>query len=124
MSYEKFMLDADHCGMFHRFAQGIALDDNGFAMDGMREVGPGNHFFGCAHTIANYETAFHEPELSDNSSFEQWRDSGAKDAALRANAHWKEALKGYEPPPMDLAVDEALKEFIARKKERVPDAWH
>jgi trimethylamine---corrinoid protein Co-methyltransferase len=124
MSYEKFMLDADHCGMFHRFAQGIALDDNGFAMDGMREVGPGNHFFGCAHTIANYETAFHEPELSDNSSFEQWRDSGAKDAALRANARWKVALKSYEPPPIDLAIDEALKAFIARKKEKMPDAWH
>ena len=36
-----------------------------------RENGPGKHFFDCAHTMANYETAFFESPLSDNASFEQ-----------------------------------------------------
>ncbi|MEZ5773951.1 MAG: trimethylamine methyltransferase family protein [Hyphomicrobiaceae bacterium] len=124
MSYEKFVLDADHCGMMHRFAEGIALDDNGFAMDGFREVGPGSHFFGCSHTMANYETAFHEPELSDNQSFEKWQEMGSEDAAIRANRRWKEMLAAYEPPPLDPGIDEALKAFIAKRKEEMPDAWH
>ncbi len=124
MSYEKFVLDADHCGMMHRLAEGIALDDNGFAMSAFEEVGPGNHFFGSKHTFANYETAFHEPELSDNASFEQWRDMGGEDAAQRANRRWKEMLAAYQPPPMDEGTDEALKAFVAKRKESMPDAWH
>lgn len=124
MSYEKFVLDADHCGMMHRMADGISLDENGFAMSAFHEVGPGNHFFGSQHTFTNYETAFHEPELSDNASFEQWRDMGGEDSTHRANRRWKEMLQAYEPPPMDPAKDEALKAFIAKRKESMPDAWH
>mgnify|MGYP000750609157 CR=1 FL=1 len=33
------------------------LSDNGQAMDAIRDVGPGKHFLGCAHTMANYTTA-------------------------------------------------------------------
>ena len=53
-------------------------------MDAFSEVGPGNHFFGCAHTMANYESAFYESELSDTQSFENWRDQGEKTAEARA----------------------------------------
>jgi trimethylamine--corrinoid protein Co-methyltransferase len=124
MSYEKLVLDADHCGMMHRLAQGIALDENGFAFGAFQEVGPGSHFFGSKHTFANYETAFHEPELSDNASFEQWRDMGGEDSTQRANRRWKEMLAAYEPPPIDPGVDEALREFVAKRKTSMPDAWH
>jgi len=41
-------------------------------------VGPGKHFFGCAHTLRNYETAYWDSGVSDNNSFEQWRDAGEK----------------------------------------------
>jgi trimethylamine--corrinoid protein Co-methyltransferase len=124
MDYEKFVLDADHLGMMHVFMKGLALDDNAFAMDAFREVGPGSHFLGCAHTMANYETAFIEPELSDSTSFEQWRDAGEKDARTRAHARWTEMLARYEAPAIDPGVDEALKAFVAKRKAELPDAWH
>ncbi len=124
MGYEKFMLDADHLGMMHVFMGGVNLDDNGFALDGFREVGPGQHFFGCAHTMANYETAFHTPELADNDSFEQWRDAGGHDAEARAHQRWKQVLAAVESPPLDEGIDEALREFIARKKSAMPDSWY
>jgi len=124
MDYEKFMLDADHLGMMHVFMNGMALDDNAFAMDAFREHGPGHHFFDCAHTLANYETAFHEPGLSDNSSFEQWGERGAKDSRVRAHEAWKKVLRDYEAPPLDPGIDEALCEFVARRKAEMPDAWY
>ncbi len=124
MGYEKFVLDADFCGALHTYVKGLSLDENQLALDAFREVGPGNHFFGCGHTLRNYETAFWDSELADNNSFEQWRDDGGKDALLRASAKWKAMLHAYEPPPLDAAIDEALQAFIARKKESVPDAWH
>jgi trimethylamine--corrinoid protein Co-methyltransferase len=124
MGYEKFVIDADHLGMMHVFLRGLALDDNAFALDAFREVGPGKHFLGCAHTMANYLTAFYDPELADNNSFEQWRDAGEQDIQARAHARWKEMLAAYEPPPIDQAVDEALQDFMARKKASIPDMWH
>jgi trimethylamine--corrinoid protein Co-methyltransferase len=85
MSYEKFVMDAEQCGAFDVVGRGLSLDDNGFAMDAFRELGPGNHFLGSAHTLRNYETAFFDFELSDNNSFEQWSLEGARDIVWRAN---------------------------------------
>jgi trimethylamine---corrinoid protein Co-methyltransferase len=121
MSYEKFVMDLDQCGLMHVIAAGLALDANGFALDAFREVGPGKHFLGCAHTLRNYETAFFDAELSDNNSFEQWQQEGAHDIGWRATRRWQSLLAGYEPPPLDRAIDEALQEYIARRKASMPD---
>lgn len=119
--YEKFIIDADQLTMFQRFAEGIDLSANGQALDAIREVGPGSHFLGCSHTQANFETAFWRSAVADNNSFEQWRDDGGKDAVERANAMWKRQLREYEPPPLDPGIDEALADFIARRKAVLPD---
>ena len=122
MGYEKFVMDADQAGMMHTMLAGVDLSDNGQALDAIREVGPGKHFLGCAHTQANFETAFYRSPLADNNSFEQWDAEGAKDMNQRANALWKKQLAEYVEPPLDVAVDEALVEFIARKKASFPDS--
>ena len=121
-SYEKFVMDGDQLGMMQALAGGIDLSENGQAMDAVREVGPGNHFLGCAHTQANFQTAFFRSSIADNNSLEQWEEEGSKDAALRANALYKKMLAEYEAPPLDPAIDEALTAFIETKKASMPDA--
>lgn len=121
MSYEKFVMDAEQCGAFHVIGRGLALDENGFALDAFREVGPGSHFLGSAHTLRNYETAFLDFELSDNNSFEQWSQEGSHDIVWRANRKWKAMLEAYQPPPLDRARVDALMAFIAERKASMPD---
>jgi trimethylamine--corrinoid protein Co-methyltransferase len=121
MSYEKFVMDAEQCGAFHVVGRGLALDDNGFAMDAFQEVGPGSHFLGSAHTLRNYETAFFDFELSDNNSFEQWTQEGAHDIVRRANQKWKAMLDAYQPPDIDAAKRESLLAYIAHRKASMPD---
>ncbi len=121
-SYEKLVMDGDQLGMMQVMAEGIDLSENALAMEALREVGPGSHFLGCAHTQANFETAFYRSSIADNNSFEQWEAEGGKDAAARANALWKSMLAEYEPPPIDPGVDEALNAFMAKKKESMPDS--
>jgi trimethylamine--corrinoid protein Co-methyltransferase len=120
--YEKFVMDADQCGMMQVLANGIDLSENGQALDAIREVGPGSHFLGCSHTQANFETAFYRSAIADNNSYEQWEAEGRQDAAQRANKIWKRMLQEYEPPEIDPAVEEALQDFIARRKAAVPDS--
>ncbi|MEQ9490825.1 MAG: trimethylamine methyltransferase family protein [Alphaproteobacteria bacterium] len=124
MGYEKFMIDQDHLGMMHVFAKGVSTSDNDLALDAFRECGPGQHFLGCAHTMANYQTAFFDSEISDSNSYEQWRDGGRKDAIQRANERWKAALAAYETPPIDPGIADGLTDFVARKKEAMADAWY
>jgi trimethylamine--corrinoid protein Co-methyltransferase len=121
-SYEKFIMDVDQLGMMQVLLEGYDLSDNGQAMDAIREVGPGSHFLGCAHTQANFEDAFWRSSVADNNSFEQWRDAGGLDTAQRANAIWKQQLADYEAPPLDAGIDEALTDFMARRKEVLPDS--
>jgi trimethylamine---corrinoid protein Co-methyltransferase len=123
IGYEKFILDADQCGMMQVFAQGIDLSENGQAVDAILANEPGVHFLGSAHTLANFETAFYRSEIADNNSFEKWLEDGSLDAAQRANVVWKRMLAEYEAPPIDPGVDEALLDFIARKKASMPDAF-
>jgi trimethylamine---corrinoid protein Co-methyltransferase len=124
MSYEKFMLDADLCGALHSYLDGIKIDDNQLALDAFVEVGPGNHFFGCAHTMANYETAFWDSDLADNEPFEKWEAAGSADAATRANRLWKKRLAEYQAPSLDAGVWQGLEEFVAAKKAGIADMWY
>jgi trimethylamine--corrinoid protein Co-methyltransferase len=124
MSYEKFMLDADLCGALHTYLDGVKIDDNQLAVDAFAEVGPGNHFFGCAHTMQNYETAFWDSDLADNEPFEKWELAGSVDAATRANRQWKKRLAEFEAPALDEGLRDGLRDFIARKKAEANDAWH
>jgi trimethylamine--corrinoid protein Co-methyltransferase len=122
MSYEKFVMDADQAGMLSRFLEGIDTSANGQALDALREVGPGTHFLGCTHTQANFERAFYQSSIADNNSFEQWEAEGARDAATRASELCTRMLESYEAPPIDAAMDEALREFVDRRKAELPDA--
>lgn len=124
MSYEKFMMDADFCGSLHTFLDSVRVDDNALALDAFREVGPGNHFFGCDHTMRNYETAFFDSVLADNDPFEKWQEGGSVDAATRANTAWKKTLADYQAPPLDPAIEGALNDFIAHKKAASEDLWY
>lgn len=124
MSYEKFVLDTDLCGALHSYVKGVEVDDNALAIDAFAEVGPGNHFFGCAHTMANYETAFWDSDLSDNEPFEKWEANGSVDSATRANKLWKKRLAEYEAPALDVGISDAVNDFVARKKAAMADMWY
>jgi trimethylamine--corrinoid protein Co-methyltransferase len=108
----------------HVRMRGLSLDDNALALDAFREVGPGKHSFGAAHTLANDKTAFWESAVADNTSFEQWRDEGMKDAPRRGSERCKRLLAEYKQPRLDPAVDEELNAFVRRRKAERPDQWH
>ncbi len=121
-SYEKFVMDADQLGMMQVIAQGIDLSEAAQAMDAIKEVGPGSHHLGSAHTQLYFESAFYRSSISDNNSVEQWQAEGSLDAAQRANKLWKEMLAGYEEPGIDPAIDEELQAFMAERKASMPDS--
>ncbi|MBT4891203.1 MAG: trimethylamine methyltransferase family protein, partial [Rhodospirillales bacterium] len=120
--YEKFVMDADQLGMLQKLSQGLDVSEEAQAMDAIEEVGPGNHYLGSAHTQRNFETAFYSSNVADYNSFEQWEQEGSLDATTRANRTYKDMLNTYEAPAIDSGVDEALREFVDKRKNSMPDA--
>ena len=121
-SYEKLIMDADQLGMMQVYAGGVDLSENGQALSAIREVGPGKHFLGCDHTQNNFKTAFYRSSVADNNSFEQWEMEGSKDTVMRANTLYKKMLNEYEAPELDPAIDEALVEYMTKRKDSFADS--
>ncbi|MGR3511780.1 MAG: trimethylamine methyltransferase family protein [Paracoccaceae bacterium] len=122
-SLEKFVMDADQLGILHKMAEGVDLSENGQAMDALREVGPGGHYLGCAHTQANFKTAFWRSNLLDYKPFETWSEEGALDTEALATRRVETLLSQYQAPPMDPGTLQALDAYIAKTKETAPDAF-
>ena len=122
-SFEKFVMDADQLGTLQKMAQGVDVSENGQAMDAIREVGPGGHYLGCAHTQANFKESFWRTELLDYKPFETWEDEGARDTIALAKARVKYLLDNYQQPSLDPAINEALAAYVANKKASMPDAF-
>ena len=122
--YEKLVMDADRLGAYQVMLGGLALDDNAMARDAYAEVEPAGHFLGCAHTMANYETAYYDAILSDSNNVEQWEEDGGKDMARRAYERWNQLLKDCPAPTLDEAKDEELRAYIDKRKSEIPDAWY
>ncbi|WP_179379641.1 trimethylamine methyltransferase family protein [Jannaschia marina] len=121
--FEKFVMDADQLGTLHKMAAGVPSDENAQAMDALREVGPGGHFLGCAHTQANYRQAFWKSDLLDYKPFETWFEEGARDTRALAAARVEKLLADYEEPALDPAIRAALLEYVERKKASMSDAF-
>ena len=124
MSYEKFVMDCDMAGALHAYLAGMEVNEETLAFEALAQNGPGEHLFGTDHTLRHYETAYWDSGLNDDRTFETWDEQGAEDYATRANARWKFLLDNYEAPAMDAGLDDALKDFVARRKAEMPDAWY
>jgi len=114
-SLEKIVVDAELLRNWAEILRPVSFNDDDLAVDAIKGVAAGGHFFGASHTLARYETAFYRPLLSDWSNFENWTDAGARNATERATGIWKKTLAAYVPPPLDPAVKEAIGVYVARR---------
>jgi len=123
--FEKLIMDADRLGSYQKIlGAGLDCSPEALARDAYDEVDAGGHFLGSSHTMRHYESAFYEPALSDSENVESWEEKGGKDMRQRAYERWNALLDHYEKPAMADDTLAALTEFVAKRKEALPDAWY
>ncbi|MDH3439825.1 MAG: trimethylamine methyltransferase family protein [Gammaproteobacteria bacterium] len=118
-SFEKLIIDAEMLQMMAETLKPIVVNEDELALDAIAEVPPGGHHFGTAHTLERYETAFYAPILSTRQNFESWQEEGGLRSAQRANGIWKQLLTEYEKPAIDPGIEEALIEYVNRRKQEI-----
>ncbi|MEJ5218657.1 trimethylamine methyltransferase family protein [Cognatishimia sp. D5M38] len=119
-SVAKFIVDAEQCAMAYRMAEGPKWGDFDAALKAVPDVGPGGHYLGHPHTQDNFQEAFFMPELFDNNSIEQWVAEGEIEITERALGHAKKLLSEYQEPTLDVAKNEELLDYIARREREIP----
>ena len=119
--YSKFVTDAEQLGAWYKYAQGVNFADFKDAMAAIREVGPQGHFLGTQHTLDHFESAFFMPTVMDFNQIGQWLEHGALDHDTRGRQRAKALLDQYEEPKLDEAVEEELREFVAKRELELPD---
>jgi len=122
-SFEKFVMDADQLGVLHGMAKGVPMEEDDQAMDAIREVGPGGHYLGCAHTQANFKTAFWKSDVFDYKPFETWDEEGARDTTTIASEKVAHLIANYKAPSLDPEIYAALVAYVAEKKSTMSDAF-
>jgi trimethylamine--corrinoid protein Co-methyltransferase len=116
MSYEKFIIDDEMCGMVKRIERGYEVNPDTLALDVIKEVGPGGHFLDKDHTFDHFRTEFYQPQLSNRDDFVSWQACGSPQSMQTANKKYKDILETYEAPELPADVDKDLQQFIAKLK--------
>lgn len=124
MSYEKFVMDLDHCGAMLKLLQGFDTDDESFGRDAYLETGPGENFLSTSHTLRHYTSANYEPQIADAGPYETWAENGSLTADQRASVRWRQMLADYQQPEINPDIQAALEDFVSTRKAQMPDEWH
>jgi trimethylamine--corrinoid protein Co-methyltransferase len=114
ISYEKFIIDDELCGMVKRIKQGYEVSADRVAMEVIREVGPGGHYLDKDHTFDYFRNEFYQPHLFHRDDFVSWQRNGSPRCMETAHKRVKEILESHEAPELSADVDRDLKKFLEK----------
>ncbi|WP_323764945.1 trimethylamine methyltransferase family protein [Marinovum sp.] len=115
LGYEKLITDMEVLNMVAELCTPTSAAEAELALDALAEVPPGGHFFGCAHTMARYQTQFYQPLVADWSNFGRWQETGSQTATERATGVWQGILAADARPEVDAARVADLHAYIAKR---------
>jgi trimethylamine--corrinoid protein Co-methyltransferase len=117
--YEKFLLDCELLGAYHKLEEGIDFSPDSLAMESLKEVPPGGHHLGTQHTIERFDSAFYRSKLFDYTDIDTWVEGGSQTAEAAASHKVWELLDDYKAPELDQDLDQALMSYIQERKEQI-----
>jgi trimethylamine--corrinoid protein Co-methyltransferase len=112
MSYEKFMIDNEICGIVKRIRKNIEVNEDTLALKLIETVGPGGHFLDKEHTCLHFKNEFYHPEISNRSNYNSWKIDGARHAMDVAKDKYRAILANFEPPQLSTSIDKKLQKYI------------
>ena len=114
MSYEKFIIDDEMCGIVKRIKRGYEVNEDTLGLDVIKEAGPGGHFIDKDHTFEHFRTEFYQPQLSNRDDFDSWQASGSPQSVEAAGKKYKKILETYETPELPADVNRDLQKYIEK----------
>jgi trimethylamine--corrinoid protein Co-methyltransferase len=118
MSYEKFIVDEELCGMLLRMIKPVDISDESIDLATIKEVGIGGEYLTHARTFERCRTEFFIPDLMNRQNYEKWNMSGKKKLDEVATDRVSKRLAAYEKPNINPGIEQELTRYIAKKKNK------
>jgi len=112
MDYAKLILDAEMVRMISNAVTEISLDEDAFALDVVRNVGPGGSFLNHIHTLKHMHLQS-RPYLFDRRTLEDWGSNNTDNYLLeQAYATAVDIIRTYTPSKLPAASESSMAEII------------
>jgi trimethylamine--corrinoid protein Co-methyltransferase len=111
VSFEAFLLDNEMLSHVYRMIRGVEVTEETLAFEAMKNVITGaGHFIGETQTLEAMERDYFYPRLGDRLEPTTWAETGAEDAAQRANREVRKILAQHQPNHIDASVDAKIRD--------------
>ena len=116
MSFEKFLIDEDLCGMVKKMHQPIEVTDDTIDLPMIKNVGIGGHYLTQPKTFQLCRTEFFIPDVIKRQSYDSWKNTGKKRLDQEASEALARRLEAYQKPDIDPAIERDLVKFVEARK--------
>jgi trimethylamine--corrinoid protein Co-methyltransferase len=116
MSFEKFIIDEEICGMALEYLRPIEITDKSIDLDLIKEVGIGGEYLSHPKTLEQCRSAFFLPKVVNRHGYAGWQESGGKRMDQKATDVLNDRLSAYEKPDIDPQIEKDLLAFIQKRK--------
>jgi len=116
MSFEKFLIDEEVCGMVLNMLKPLALTDESIDIDVIKEVGIGGQYLTHPKTFKLCRTEFFMPTLMSRKNLDAWAKAGKKRVDQIAEDKVAQRLASYEKPDIDPKIEKQLTEYVEKRK--------
>ncbi len=115
-SFEKFIIDEEACAMVKKIIHPIEITDESIDVEMIKQVGIGGQYLTQPKTFRLCRTEFFLSDLMNRKAYAGWREDGKKPLVDVASEKINERLASYEKPDIDVQIEEALSEFVRKRK--------
>jgi trimethylamine---corrinoid protein Co-methyltransferase len=116
MSYEKFLIDEEICGLLRELSAPIEIGDEAIDVEMIKAVGIGGQYLTHPETLQRCRTEFFTPSLFTRGNHEGWCRAGARRIDQVADEEIDRRLTSYQKPAIDPEVEAALSAYVAEHK--------
>jgi trimethylamine--corrinoid protein Co-methyltransferase len=118
MSFEKFLIDEEVCGMVRSMIRPLAITDESIDIDVIKEVGIGGQYLTHPKTFQLCRTEFFMPSLMSRKNPDAWAKDGKKRIDEIAEDKVAQRLAAYEKPEIDPEIEKRLTEYVEKRKRQ------
>jgi len=116
MSFEKFLIDEEVCGMVRSMIKPLALTDESIDLEMIKEVGIGGQYLTHPKTFKLCRTEFFQPSLMSRKNPDAWKKDGKKRIDQMAEDKVAQRLASYEKPDIDPEIEKLLTQYVENHK--------
>ena len=117
MSFEKFLIDEEMCGIIRKLIKPIDFSDEAIDVEMIKTVGIGGQYLTQPKTFKLCRTEFYMSDFFSRQNFAGWKSAGSKRIDQAAADRLSQRLAAYEKPAIDPDVEKALTDYIAKRKK-------